>query len=379
MFLRRPDLLILDEPTNNLDRSSRQALYAAVASWRGGLLVVSHDRELLGLVDRIIELVPQGVRSYGGNFALYTAQRDAEAAAAERDLEHQAKEVRKLRREAQASRERQERRSARGRKNVDKAGLPPIIINQMRQYAEDTTARLVGTFADRLDGAQDKLATARVRAEERRELDITLAPVDVPAGKMVLEMDDVSFRYADGLPLLEHFHLRLVGPERVAIVGSNGSGKSTLIRLALGQLTPQSGQVQLGVKRASCLDQRATLLDPARSVLDNFRAWNPGLSETVCRLTLARFLFRTDAVHRTAATLSGGERLRAALACVLTGVAPPELLILDEPTNHLDLASLANLEQALRLYTGALLVISHDRTFLDNIGVSRTVELAPPA
>src|SRR5262249_59272787 len=116
---------------------------------------------------------------------------------------------------------------------------------------------------------------------------------------------------------------------------------------------------------------------PGRSVLENFRAFNPGLSETVCRLTLARFLFRTDAVHRPAETLSGGERLRAALACVLTGVAPPQLLLLDEPTNHLDLDSLANLEQALRQYTGALLVVSHDRTFLNNAGVTRSVDLAP--
>src|SRR5262249_41875995 len=125
----------------------------------------------------------------------------------------------------------------------------------------------------------------------------------------------------------------------------------------------------------TCLDQTASLLDPRRSVLDNFRRTNPGLSETVCRLTLARFLFRTDAVHRHAGTLSGGERFRAALACVLSALAPPQLLLLDEPTNHLDLASLANLEQALRLYTGALLVVSHDRTFLNNLGVGRWVEL----
>jgi ATPase subunit of ABC transporter with duplicated ATPase domains len=150
------------------------------------------------------------------------------------------------------------------------------------------------------------------------------------------------------------------------------------LHLILGVLQPTAGQVRLGVGRVSCLDQRAELLDPRRSVLENFRVWNPGLSETVCRLTLARSLFRTDDVHRLAGTLSGGERLRAALACVLTGVQPPQLLLLDEPTNHLDLTSLANLEQALRLYTGALLVVSHDRTFLSNVGVSRSVELPPP-
>ena len=196
---------------------------------------------------------------------------------------------------------------------------------------------------------------------------------------MVLELEEVSFHYAAGArPILENFSLRVVGPERLAIVGRNGSGKSTLLQLILGELQPTAGHVRVGVGRVSCLDQRADLLDPRRSVLENFRVWNPGLSETVCRLTLARFLFRYDDVHRLSSTLSGGERLRAALACVLTGVNPPQLLLLDEPTNHLDLASLANLEQALRLYTGALVVVSHDRIFLSNIGVDRSVELLPP-
>jgi ATPase subunit of ABC transporter with duplicated ATPase domains len=378
-FLRSPDLIILDEPTNNLDRDSRQALYAAVGDWPGGLLVISHDRELLGLMDRIVEFAPQGVRVYGGNFALYTAQRDAEAAAARRDLTEAAKQVRKTRREAQATRERQERRSSRGKKMRDKVGMSKMELNARRQNSELTTARLADTLADRVGAAEDLLAAARELAAQRDELDITLAPVALPAGKMVLELDDVSFHYAADRPLIMGVHLRLAGPERVALTGPNGSGKSTLLRLILGELRPVSGRVSVGVERASYLDQKASLLDPGRSVLDNFRAFSPGLSETVCRLTLARFLFRTDAVHRLAGTLSGGERLRAALACVLTAVTPPPLLILDEPTNHLDLASLANLEQALRLYTGALLVVSHDRTFLNNIGVSRTVELPPSA
>jgi ATPase subunit of ABC transporter with duplicated ATPase domains len=134
----------------------------------------------------------------------------------------------------------------------------------------------------------------------------------------------------------------------------------------------------VGVKRVTCLDQKAALLRPEWSVLENYRACNPGLSETDCRLTLARFLFRTDAVHKPAAALSGGERLRAGLACTLTAAVPPPLLLLDEPTNHLDLESLDNLEQALRGYTGALLVVSHDRTFLENIGVTRCIELPGP-
>jgi ATPase subunit of ABC transporter with duplicated ATPase domains len=379
LFLQEPDLIILDEPTNNLDRESREALYDAVRAWSGGLLVVSHDRQLLHWMDRIVELSPGGLRSYGGNFELYTAQRDAEAAAAEHDLQHAAKELRKTRREAQTARERQERRSSRGKKTRDKVGMGGIALNTRRDSSDQTTARLADTFEARISGAREALTAAQARVDERRDLDITLAQVELPVGKTVLELEDVSFRYAGGArPILEHFNLRVVGPERLAIVGPNGSGKSTLLQLILGGLQPTTGQVRVGVGRVSCLDQRADLLDPRRSVLENFRVWNPDLSETVCRLTLARFLFRTDDVHRLSGTLSGGERLRAALACVLTGVNPPQLLLLDEPTNHLDLASLANLEQALRLYTGALLVVSHDRTFLDNVGVQRTVELPPP-
>jgi ATPase subunit of ABC transporter with duplicated ATPase domains len=376
LFLDDPDLIILDEPTNNLDRGSREALYEAVHGWPGGLLVVSHDRELLNLMDRIVELSAQGLRSYGGNFDLYTARREAEAAAAEHGLQHAAKELRKTRRQTQEARERQERRNSRGRITRDKVGLGKLALNTRRESSDKTTARLADTSGDRLREGRDALAAAQARVGEQRELDITLPPVELPAGKTVLELDGVCFRYAAGArPVLEGFNLRMVGPERVAVVGPNGSGKSTLLQLVLGASRPTAGQVRLGVGRVSCLDQKAGLLDAGRSVLENFRACNPGLPETVCRLTLARFLFRADDVHRLAGTLSGGERLRAALACVLTGVNPPELLLLDEPTNHLDLTSLANLEQALRLYTGALLVVSHDRTFLRNIGVSRSLEL----
>jgi ATPase subunit of ABC transporter with duplicated ATPase domains len=377
LFLRTPDLIVLDEPTNNLDWASRQALYAAIADYAGALLIISHDRQLLGLVERIVELSPHGLRSYSSNFTLYVEQRDAEAAAAERDLQHAAKELRKTRQEAQAARERQERRASHGKKTRDQVGLGKMALNLRSDNSQQTTARQAGVHDARIAQGHELLAAAQARVAEHRELDIELAPVDLPVGKLVLEMEDVSFGYSPtDRPLLQNFNLRLTGPERVALVGRNGSGKSTLFKLVLGALQPASGQVRVGVTRLNCLDQHASLLDPHRSVLDNFRKWNPGLSLTVCRLTLARFLFRTEAVHGLCGDLSGGERLRAALACVLTGVNPPQLLLLDEPTNHLDLASLANLEQALRLYTGALLVVSHDPTFLENICVQRTVQLS---
>lgn len=197
-----------------------------------------------------------------------------------------------------------------------------------------------------------------------------------PAGKLILEMENVCFRYpGSSRPLLNQFTLRMTGPERVAIAGPNGSGKTTLFKLIQGELAPDAGMVRLGVHRWRCLDQRADLLIDGLSVLENFRRHVPAQSETTCRMTLAHFLFRGDTVHKPAAALSGGERLRVALACVLSAAEPPRLLLLDEPTNHLDLPSLTNLEQALCCYTGALLAISHDRDFLDAVGVDRVIEL----
>jgi ATPase subunit of ABC transporter with duplicated ATPase domains len=377
LLLGRPDLLVLDEPTNNLDRASREALYGALADWPAGLLVISHDRELLELMDRIVDLTSGSARVYGGNYTAYAEQRAGEEEAARHDLADAARTLRKVRREARVAQENQARRTSRGKKAREKIGMPTILLNKMRDTSEATSARLKTTLDDKIASAREEVESARERVDARHLLDIDLTPVNLPGGKIVLDVEGLSFAHGER-QLFADLSLRLVGSERVALVGVNGSGKTTLLRLIQGELQPSAGTIRVGVERVGFLDQRAALPWPERTVLENFRGFNPDLSETVCRLTLARFLFRTDDVHRRAGTLSGGERLRAALACVLTGVNPPQLLILDEPTNHLDLDSLANLEAALRSYTGALLVVSHDNTFLDAIGVTRRIELPEP-
>ena len=162
---------------------------------------------------------------------------------------------------------------------------------------------------------------------------------------------------------------------RDAARGANGSGKTTLFRLITGELAPSSGVIDRLTTRAAVLDQHVGLLDPAASILDNLRRLNPELTANGAHAALARFAFRNRAALQIAGTLSGGERLRAGMACVFARPEPPQLLLLDEPTNHLDLASIEELESALREFGGALIVVSHDQTFLQAIGIEREIVL----
>ena len=370
-----PDFLLLDEPTNNLDREGREAVRTMLAGWRGGAIIVSHDRELLEEMDAIVELTARGAARYGGGWSAYRDRKDIEQAAAAAELAGAEKRVDAAQRQAQAAIERQDRRDSRGRGKADRGGMPKILLGAQKRRAEET--RAAGSrLAERQRGdASEQLSTARAKIEIVDPLSVGLPSTRLPASRTVLTLDHVTAGYAGGRPVIENLSLTITGPERVAITGPNGSGKSTLLALIAGTLVPWSGDVRVGVPFA-LFDQRVGLLDPARSIAGNFLALNPGTTNNQCRAALARFRFRADAADQIVGTLSGGQMLRAGLACVLGAPLPPQLLILDEPGNHLDIESLTAVETGLAAYDGALLVVSHDAAFLNAIGVKRRIELS---
>lgn len=369
-----PDFLLLDEPTNNLDREGRAAVIALLAEWRVGAVVVSHDRELLETMDAIVEMTSLGAQRFGGNWSAYRARKETELAAAQHDLAEAEKRVADAARSAQQAAERKARKDRVGRAKAMRGDMPRILIGGLKECSENTTGENARLAERQRSEAAEALQRARERIEILQTMAPSLAPTNLPSAKVVLQIEEVTAGYVGGEPVISGLSFDVVGPERVALVGPNGSGKTTVLALITGKLTPWRGTVRVMTPFA-LFDQAVSLLDPGASVRDNFRRINLASDENACRAALARFMFRADAAHQLVGTLSGGQMLRAGLACVLGGLEPPPLLILDEPTNHLDIDSVQTIEAALAGYDGALLVVSHDETFLDNIGVTRRVAL----
>jgi ATPase subunit of ABC transporter with duplicated ATPase domains len=374
LVFAEPDFILLDEPTNNLDRAGRAAVIDLLAGWRAGAIVVSHDRELLETMDAIVELTALGATRYGGNWSHYRERKAAALAAAQHDLADAEKRVDGLARRAQANAERKARKDGAGQRKRARGDIPRIQLNTMKDRSEVSGGEAARLAERRRAQALDDAAAARERIEVLQPLSVVLPSTGLPAAKTVLRVEAASVGFTTGRPVFRDLSFAVVGPERVAVTGANGSGKTTLLSLLTGRLAPLSGAAQVMVPFA-LLDQKIDLLDRALSIRDNFHRLHPGTDENGCRAALARFMFRADAALQTVASLSGGQMLRAGLACVLGGPAPPSLLVLDEPTNHLDIESIEAVEAGLRAYDGALLVVSHDEAFLAAIGITRRLEL----
>ncbi len=369
-----PDMLLLDEPTNNLDRDGRRAVIDLLAGWRGGAVVISHDRELLETMDAIVELTSLGAGRYGGGWSAYRARKAIELAAARHDLDDAERRLVGEKQSVQVQAEKQARRAGVGVRKAKKGDMPKIVAGGLARKAEETRAADARLGERRMAAAASAAEEARGKLEVLAPFSVSLPPSGLVDDRLVLRLDAVSVGYGDKA-LVRDLSLEIRGPERVAITGPNGSGKSTLLRTIIGDRPPLSGRADRRVDFAF-LDQRVSLLDESETIRDAYRRLDPGASEEACRASLARFKFRADAALRTVGSLSGGERLRAGLACVLGRARLPQLLILDEPTNHLDVESIETVEAGLRAYDGALLVVSHDEAFLDAISIDRRIELA---
>lgn len=364
--LAEVDFLILDEPSNHLDRASRQALIEQLRRWPKGLLVVSHDRRLLETLERIVELSPLGLRSYGGGYSFYLQCKARERQSAIQQLEQRKLERKREEQSLREQRERQARRQARGKRHGQEANQAKILLDRQKERSEGSTGKLRQQQAATRQRLARQVREAARQVEEDAPISLQAQPVTQAGQRGVVELEALVLPFVASAGPVD---LALNGQQRVAVVGPNGCGKSTLLKVLAGQLQPLAGRCDVAVRSAH-LDQRLANLAPCRSVLEQLRAANTRAGEDVLRMRLAQLGLDAQKISISSGSLSGGERLKAALACVLYADPPARLLLLDDPDNHLDLPSLQALEAMLRSYQGALLVVSHDDAFMDNLGLT---------
>ncbi|PTM19637.1 MAG: ABC transporter ATP-binding protein [Bacteroidetes bacterium] len=340
LLLRRPTYLLLDEPTNHLDIESLQWLESFMKTYDGALIIVSHDKAFLNSVTtRTLHVKHGDIRDYAGNYSFFERKAAEERELLLKKAENQKKELEETRR----------------------------FIERFRYKA--TKAKQVQSRIRQLE----KIEEIRVD-EETAELSFQF-PAAERSGRVVLELSSVTKRYGN-LTVFENLDLAFERGDKIAVVGPNGAGKSTLIQILAGVLPVTGGTCTLGhnVIPGYFAQHQAEELDPKKTALEEMQSVPGGHSDTRLRTLLGCFLFAGDDVFKPVKVLSGGERSRLALAKMLLN--PGNFLIFDEPTNHLDMQSKAILRQALQQFDGTLLIVSHDRDFLDPI-VNKTLEIQP--
>lgn len=362
-------ITLLDEPTNNLDRNARERVYDMVRSWRGALVVVSHDLALLELMDETAELYEHTFTTFGGPYSAWRESLEAAQAVAAQQVADAKKEVAKEKRQRIELETKIARRNRVGKKKAET--LPPIVANAYARRAEESAGRLRVEAREKEGSAQAALDAADRLVRDEASVVFDLPDPAVAAGRRILTFGDGERQWI------------VQGPERVALVGPNGAGKTTLLRRLLGAEAPGSSpdatQIvlasELHTDRVGYLAQRLDGLDDAASAFETVREVAPHLADAELRNRLARFLIRGEAANRPIGSLSGGERFRVAIARLLLADPPPQLLVLDEPTNNLDIDTARHLREALAAYRGAVLVVSHDQPFLDDLAPDLTLSL----
>jgi len=368
LFESNVELLILDEPSNHLDSHAKKWLLESMRAFKGAILLVSHDRMLLREMNEIWELSGLGLQVFGGNYDVYSKQKNAELKAVERKLASVDKQRKKLELQAQKNLEKAEQRVAQGTKLRLEGSQPKVLIDGKKDKASARASNRNKNEQLRRAHLQDKALSLNTKKEQLQEQKLYLEDNPSRLRKVISILQGV-------IPFgsKEPISLQVYANDKIHLTGKNGSGKSTLLKTLIGEISLHQGSLQLNTP-LYYLDQQFGVIRNELSILENLIKQCIGMKESDARTLLAGIGFRRDSVFRLGHMLSGGEKMKLAMLIVSHQPERP-LLLLDEPDNHLDLDSKTMLAQALSNYRGGFVLVSHDIDFARESGVQIQITL----
>lgn len=378
MDIRHPAVTLMDEPTNHLDAEGRALLYEHIRRTNGTVVIVSHDRTLLNIVPAIYEMSQHGMQYYPMPYDEYKEVTDSLTAAKLTRLQSQQKELAKAEKAARKTMERQQKHASRGEKQSAKKGLARIVMGNLRDKSEASTSRLNKVQEEKLQAMSQEVKDIRASIPEQIAMRLTIGDSSKPGSKLLLKAADVTFSYDGGATLWQHspLNLSVYSGERIRLQGCNGSGKSTLLKLVTGELQPTGGEMSRAeALKTVYLDQEYSCIANELTVYGQLESCATKRPEHELKMLLNRFLFTTETWEKRCGNLSGGEKMKLALCCLLAGDNAPDMIIADEPTNNIDIASMDILAATLRDYRGTLVVVSHDEEFVRDVGIEREINI----
>lgn len=368
LFQSDAGLLILDEPSNHLDSDAKQWLIKQMQHFSGYILLISHDRLLLREMDRIWMLSSLGLQEYGGNFDFYFNQKTQEQRSIERQLSTIQKQQTKRLKQHQSNKEKADKRAAMGNKTRKKGSQSKMLLNAMKDKATARASSRMNHHQSQSESLQQAVNQLNARIEPPQDHHLTL-PNPSTKKCALLRIDNGVLPYGSTTPI----QLTLYSNDKIHLQGANGCGKSTLLHVVLEKINLKQGTMNINVP-LYFLDQHLDLSTNNQSILVYIQCYNHSANETKNRILLAGIGFRGDSIYRTVNQLSGGEKVKLALLTVNLDTHQP-LMLLDEPDNHLDIESKQMLANMLAAYEGAFMLISHDKDFVKQCGITQTLQL----
>ncbi|MBN8545146.1 MAG: ABC-F family ATP-binding cassette domain-containing protein [Ignavibacteria bacterium] len=377
LFMNDYDFVILDEPTNHLDKNGRNAVFSFIEEFpkNKGLIVISHDRELLRRVDRIFEISEAGIRIFGGNYDLYKEITDSEKEAAIRMFEEKKRKLNNDISKAEAVIHDQTAKSKRAGDSKKNSGVPKIMLGKMKETGEKTLKKKIEAHTAKIVRAKEEITEAekRIRKEKKTTFDFSSGGKN---SSVVFACTGLNINFDDRILWDFPLNLTISRGERIRVTGSNGSGKSSFCKVLTRDITNVLGEIHILPVNTVYLDQKLSFLDRSKTILENAASGNKGkFNETETRIRLGRLGFYGDDCHKLTGSLSGGELIRAAVGVLVSLNEPPDLLILDEPTNNLDLTGIEMLQKAIGSYPGTLVIITHDDDFAVGCDLTMVVDM----